>query len=486
VSSPASKLFLERARQLKPDFNPNTEDVLAIAHLCELVDGAPLALELAAAWVRGLTVPGIVKEIERNLNILTTSQQDLPQRHRSMRAVFDHFWQLLTAEEQVVFQKQAVFRTGFTRDAFQEITDADLAMLSQFVDKSAIHFNEDGRYRRHSLMAQYARLRLQENPTLYSKTRECHAHYFSKFVKKLETEFFGGQPQKAMTPFLADLANIRVAWEWAVEHHDAAVFNNMADTFMQAFDFAGLYRDAYDLAQQATDSLLSLTNPITKDMTIAKGRVMGLAGAFLFRLGEYQQSLDWCQRSMRTLEEVRPHIAYAHSFVYAGAAEFGLGDMESVVAYWQRAAQEYQEAHSEWGVMTANSNLAEVFNALGRYAEGKSSAEHALTLARKMNNLESIGSASTSLAFLAIQAGKYSEATQFAEEALSSHQQVGHDAHIANSLAVLAQIAFKQNNLDEARRLLEESIGILKRVDNKLYLEQRTQELNEVLTAQNK
>jgi tetratricopeptide (TPR) repeat protein len=305
-------------------------------------------------------------------------------------------------------------------------------------------------------------------------------------VKRLEGEFFGGQPQKAMAPFLADLANIRFAWEWAVEHHNAEIFNDMADTFMQAFDFAGLYRDAYDLAQQATASLLLLADPITEDVTLAKGRVMGLAGAFLFRLGEYKQSLDWCQQSMQTLEEVRPHIAYAHSFVYAGAAEFGLGDMENVVTYWQKAAKEYQAANSEWGFMTANSNLAEVFNALGRYEEGKSSAEHALTLARKMHNLESIGSASTSLAFLALQDGKYSEATQFAEEALRSHQQVGHDAHIANSLAVLAQIASKQNNPDEARRLLEESIGILQRVGNRLYLEQRTQELNEVLTAQNK
>ncbi|MBV6402980.1 MAG: hypothetical protein CNIPEHKO_03302 [Anaerolineales bacterium] len=84
-----------------------------------------------------------------------------------------------------------------------------------------------------------------------------------------------------------------------------------------------------------------------------------------------------------------------------------------------------------------------------------------------------------------MQAGKFIEATQFAEEALRSHQQVGHDAHIANSLATLAQVAFKQNNLTESRRLLEESIGILKRVGNKLYLEQRENELNEILAASN-
>lgn len=94
-----------------------------------------------------------------------------------------------------------------------------------------------------------------------------------------------------------------------------------------------------------------------------------------------------------------------------------------------------------------------------------------------------IGSACTSLANAAIQEKNYDKANQFAEEALRSHQQVGHDAHIANSLAALAQVAFKQQNLPEARRLLEESIGILKRVGNKLYLEQREQELINMLEA---
>ena len=230
---------------------------------------------------------------------------------------------------------------------------------------------------------------------------------------------------------------------------------------MQAFDFAGLYRDAYEMAIKATEALYSLTKPISKETVIAKGRVTGLAGAFLFRLGEYDQSMEWSRKSMQIIEEMRPHVAYAHTLIYAGAASFGLGDMDRVINYWQEAAQEYQNSNSEWGEMTANSNLAEVFNATGKFDEGNTCAQHALTLARKMNNLEMIGAASSSLASFAMRKEKLTEATIYAEEALRSHQQIGHDAHIANSLAVLAQIAFKQDNFDEAQRLLEESIGIL-------------------------
>ncbi|MCC6300169.1 MAG: tetratricopeptide repeat protein [Anaerolineales bacterium] len=482
TSSPAEKLFVERARQIKPDFNPSADDLAAIARLCELVDGAPLALELAAAWARGLSARDIVKEIERNLDILATAQQDLPPRHRSMRAVFDHFWNLLSPDEQIVFQKQAVFRGGFAREAFQEVTGADLSMLARFVDKSAIHFNENGRYRRHSLIVQYGTMRLRENAALYEQVRAAHAHYYSKFVKALEKEFIGGQPQKAMSPFLADLPNIRLAWEWAVEKRDAAMFNDMSDSFMQGFDLAGLYRDGRDLALKAIEALESVKSA-AKEKQIAKGRVMGLAGAFLFRLGEYQQAMEWCEKSMQALKKSRPHIAYAHTLVYAGAAAFGLGDLEKVIAYWGQAVHEYRGAHSKWGDMVSTSNLAEALIAVGRLEEAKSSAEYSLTLAREMNNLEQIGGACTNLANWAIEAGQFDEATRYAEEALRSHQQIGHDAHIANSLAALAKIAFKQNDLEEARRLLDESIGILKRVGNGLYLKQREQELAEVASA---
>jgi hypothetical protein len=160
-------------------------------------------------WRSNLPPPGCAdspfqtscREIERNLDILATAQQDLPPRHRSIRAVFDHFWNLLSPEERIVFQKQAVFRGGFTREAFEAITGANLSMLARFVDKSAVHFSEDGRYRRHSLMVQYGTLRLSENDALCAQVRETHALYFSKFVNQLEKEFIGGQPQKPCPSF---------------------------------------------------------------------------------------------------------------------------------------------------------------------------------------------------------------------------------------------------------------------------------------------
>jgi predicted ATPase len=112
--------------------------VKAIVRICRLVDGLPLGLELAATWVRILSVDEIAREIERNIDFLTTSARDIPPRHRSIRAVFDYSWEMLTAEEQRILRQLAVFSGGFARDAAEQVAGARLSQLSALVDKSLL------------------------------------------------------------------------------------------------------------------------------------------------------------------------------------------------------------------------------------------------------------------------------------------------------------------------------------------------------------
>ncbi|HEX9840678.1 MAG TPA: NB-ARC domain-containing protein [Anaerolineales bacterium] len=115
-SNSAAALFVQRAKQTKMDFIPTRDDYSSIKRICQLVEGLPLALELAATWVRMLSVKEIAHEIERNIDFLTTTGRDVPQRHRSIRAVFEYSWNLLTEEERRILRQLAVFRRGFTRD----------------------------------------------------------------------------------------------------------------------------------------------------------------------------------------------------------------------------------------------------------------------------------------------------------------------------------------------------------------------------------
>ncbi|MCB0198123.1 MAG: hypothetical protein KDJ65_39640, partial [Anaerolineae bacterium] len=152
----AIELFTRRARQQDAAFALSPTTMEPVAHICRAVGGMPLAIELAAAWTRTLTIEGILDEITRGIDILTATMHDVPPRHRSMRAVFAASWQMLTAEEQAVFAGAALFRGGFETAAARAVVDATPQQLAHLVDRSLLRRTPDGRYRRHPLLLQYA------------------------------------------------------------------------------------------------------------------------------------------------------------------------------------------------------------------------------------------------------------------------------------------------------------------------------------------
>ena len=129
-------LFLQSARRVQPGFNPTPDDLQAIVQVCRLVDGMPFALELAAAWVNTLSCEEIAAEIQQDLDLLATEMHDVPQRQRSVQAVFEHAWQDLSIHEQAAFAKLSVFRGGFKREAAQKVTGATLRVLAELINKS--------------------------------------------------------------------------------------------------------------------------------------------------------------------------------------------------------------------------------------------------------------------------------------------------------------------------------------------------------------
>jgi len=480
-SWPSIQLFVERARQVMGDFAPHAAEMTAVRQLCTLLAGIPLALELAATWIRSIPLTELVTELTQNVSALETTLRDVPERHRSLRAVFEYSWQLLTPAERTAFTQLSVFRGGFTHQAALEVAAVSWRTLTGLIDKSLLRLDGDGRYRRHPLLIQFAAERLAAQPTLAAEIRARHARYFARFLHEQEAHLLGGAPEKALGPIREELENIRRAWTWAVEHQVVTLLNQMADAIMQAFDLLGLYLAARDMALTAVHSLSTGHGPHGPEATVAFGRVLGLAGAFQFRLGDYKAAAEFSQRALDTLAPVQPHIAYGHACIYAGAAAFGLGDFNGVVSHWENAAVAYLAAGSTWGEAIALSNLAELMAPLGEKAKALQYADRVQELARSMDNKELLANALKVKAIVAQQNGRYIEAREFGQRALDCHRSIGHQAHTANALAVMAQTALALGDADAACTYLEESISILRRVGNRLYLVIRLVELGEVL-----
>ena len=156
-------MFAQSARRARPGFDV-VQERQQVARICQLVEGMPLAIEMAAAWLKALSSRQIVQELERGLDILSTSMRGVPARHRSMRAVFDHSWNLLTAPERAVMGALSVFRGGFRADAAAAVAGAALLTLAGLVEKSLLRRIPESRYQVHELLRQYVAEKLDEDP----------------------------------------------------------------------------------------------------------------------------------------------------------------------------------------------------------------------------------------------------------------------------------------------------------------------------------
>src|SRR5215207_5100011 len=127
-----------------------------VVRLCRLVAGMPLAIELAASWLKVLSVGQVVAALERGLDILTARDRNIPERHRSMRPVLEESWRLLSAEEQQALAGLTIFCGGFSAEAAKVVASASLATLASLVEKSLLRSTADGRFQLHELLRQFA------------------------------------------------------------------------------------------------------------------------------------------------------------------------------------------------------------------------------------------------------------------------------------------------------------------------------------------
>jgi predicted ATPase/DNA-binding XRE family transcriptional regulator len=213
-SENAAGLFLQRAERAKVGFKLRDADRRAVIRICGLVQGMPLAIELAAAWVRLFSCAEIAAQIERSLDFLSAVTRNIPERHRSMRAVFDHSWKLLSAEEQSVLRKLSVFRGGLDQAAAERVGCASLAQLSSLTAKSLIQCDADGRWDLHEMVRQYSAEKLAEAGEV-ELVYQQHFDYFLNAAELNEARLFSGDAFSAFRWLVREQPNLEAALERA-------------------------------------------------------------------------------------------------------------------------------------------------------------------------------------------------------------------------------------------------------------------------------
>lgn len=222
----ALSLFQQSAERAHPGFTINQTNLAAILRICELVQGMPLGIELAATWLEVLTPAEIAAEIERSLDFLESDYYDMPARQRSVRAIFNSSWELLDEAERHTIMSLTVFSGSFSREAGQVVSGASLRALLGLAHKSWLQRDNEGRFAIHELLRQYAYDKLQDDERVCHQAHLRHATYYADLMIGLNEAMQGSQQQAAYETVRDEFDNIRAAWNWLVDqnHFELVVY----------------------------------------------------------------------------------------------------------------------------------------------------------------------------------------------------------------------------------------------------------------------
>jgi tetratricopeptide (TPR) repeat protein len=293
----AGRLFLVTAQRAKAEFMPEGDDAAQIARICRLVSGMPLAIELAASWVRLLPCTEIARGIAHDLEMLTTSWRDVPERHRSIQAALDYSWNLLALNEQDAFRRLTVFSGAFPREAAAAVAGMSQTVLLALVDKSFLRRTDSNRFSIHELIKQYGRNKLQADSELWAMTQLRHCRYFADLLIRYMSAPDAGLHLGELESLFDDL---QMAWRNAVENRQLDQLRQLAEGFSKYYQLHSWYRagaSALALYRQALACFDPNTQNPGRQATLAClhesiGELLELSTAYEDARAAFQKALD--------------------------------------------------------------------------------------------------------------------------------------------------------------------------------------------------
>lgn len=425
TGSAAVDLFVERAAAVLPGLDRGPAALEIIADISARLDGVPLAIELAAARVKHLSLAELRRHLEHRLEPLGAGARDLPERQRTMRSTHDWSYALLGPVEMRLFRSLAVFRGGFTSDAAQAVlgpsssgAPADVTgPLGVLVDSSMVFrmptVSEQTRYRLLDVTREYAVERSMAAGELHAARRR-HLQHVLAYAEAAEPELRGHDQQRWQARLLEDEGNFRAALTWALESGENEAALRLAGALWMFWRQAALFAEGRAwldaaLAAAGTDCGVDV-------------RCRGLWGAgwLAFHAGAYERTAERGEEMLRLLAGRADDLDRRNGLTLIGSAALADGRHEDAIAAYARALAICATTGTGWHLATSKLNL---------------------------------GTAKR-------QAGALSEATEVLEEALAIYEDLGDGHFTARVLVQLGYIALLEERPEDADHLLERAMGI--------------------------
>ncbi|MBN1140122.1 MAG: hypothetical protein JXM73_26365 [Anaerolineae bacterium] len=518
----AVALFVAMARRAHPGWAPQGEEWASIARLCRQVQGMPLALLLAAAWMDALSPADIARRVAQDLGFLETAWPDLPARQRSMRAVCEASWRLLSEREQAVFAALATCRGGFTAEAAQEIAGADVRVLRSLVHKSFLQVEKAPahvsvnpgtlappawplRYGVHELLRQYALEKLAQSPDGGRGARDRHAICYLTALARWAVELKGPRQRAALGEMEVELGNLRAAWEWVVEGGRWAEVGRAAEWLALFYDWRRRSTEACLLFAQAAERLSALVAGRTAvgpeavrilvellarqaaiepddairarlaqrcQALLARSELTGLdlrrQRALVLRVfavhlagGEVARARALLEESLALYRALGDRWAEAIVLLILGSLEYNDGKIDDAGRQYEESLALFRALGAQHGIATCLYYLHLAYGWRGRFAEAEHVVEERMALAREWGDLASLAQAYEMLGSIRFIAGRSVEAIEvFEREYMPRIEELGDRVQWGYYSAWLGHIKLDSGDYGSARAYAERSLAL--------------------------
>lgn len=462
----AVRLFEQHARRVSSDFSLSRSRA-AVVRLCQLVEGTPLAIELAAGWLKLFSVEQIVAALEHSLDLLTARNSDTPARHRSMRAVLEESWSLLSDLEQRALAGLAVFPASFSAEAAEAVVGAGLDLLASLVEKALVRSGPDGRFQLHELLRQFAAEKLAADSQAGQLARARHSHYYLGLLAEREDRLRGCAQQTddryrarlaAVEEINREAANMRAAWRWAVDQRDLTALDRALYSYFIYFYMRWYIQEGEENYRYAADLAIDPAEPLSVQVR-ARARIR--RGAFLYVLGNYEAAVASIEEGLALGRELAIDGDIACGLISLGAIAGWRGDPAAAQRHLSAGLELGRALGDTYLVADALHELARLNGSYGDYGEGRRLARESLELSRAAGLTDWAAHALLTLAWSSACRGQYAAAEAYYRESLELSRQIGDTFGVATALGGIGWVAWCAGGerLQEARECIEQSLA---------------------------
>ena len=465
----AAQLFAQCAQRLRSDFDLEKEDLTHIVHICQLVEGMPLALELAAGWVDSLSVQEIASEIRQSLDFLETELYNIPRRHQSIRAVLDTSWQQMHEKDRQKFAQLSIFQGGFTRQAAANVAEISIKMLSTFVSRSLLQYDRtSNRYTIHPLLQQYAAERLNQNLVLAKQGFAKHSQYYLHFLHLQAEKLKGPGQQLANRKIEIELENIRAAWSWTLKENKNNLTAKVINSLGLFYQWNGRFQEGATIFQE----ILSSSFIFSPKRVSLYAYVLGWSSVFQrVEIGP-KAAVTLVEKAISLLESIEEQdLHHLKGFLFL---QQGILNIEINFKEAQRnllnSAHHFRLEKDRWSLARATWYLGDASWLLGQHREAKQYLEKSINIFRELDDWRGLHRASLSLSTAARYGGDHRLSMQLAKECLTVSERVKNNQLLSDAIYNLAFCyAFGAGQYQKAFSLMQQSVSLAEHLGNDLF-----------------